>query len=86
VITGIVSIVAGRWLLGPTAGLFLFVAGFFMRRLISFFALCLAPPSSCSPKLCWRIGLVASFLAMCAACHMGGRHVVNCRATLKQGL
>ena len=55
-----------------------------MRRLLSFFALCLALVLGAAPSFAADSGHGAQiFSANCAACHMGGSNVVNAERTLK---
>jgi len=57
-----------------------------MRRLISFFALCLALLFGAAPSFAADSAHGGQlFSANCAACHMGGGNVVNAERTLKQG-
>ncbi|MCP9771853.1 c-type cytochrome [Synechococcus sp. Tobar12-5m-g] len=56
-----------------------------MRRLLSFFALCLALLLGASPSFAADPAHGGQlFSANCAACHMGGGNVVNAERTLKQ--
>ena len=56
-----------------------------MRRLLSFFALCLALVLGAAPSFAADAAHGAQiFSANCAACHMGGGNVVNSERTLKQ--
>ncbi|MCT0212979.1 MULTISPECIES: c-type cytochrome [unclassified Synechococcus] len=56
-----------------------------MRRLISFFALCLALLLGAAPSFAADAAHGGQvFSANCAACHMGGGNVVNAERTLKQ--
>ena len=55
-----------------------------MRRLISFFALCLTLVFGAAPSFAADSAHGAQvFSANCAACHMGGGNVVNAERTLK---
>jgi cytochrome c6 len=55
-----------------------------MRRLISFFAICLALLLGAAPSFAADAAHGGQiFSANCAACHMGGGNVVNAERTLK---
>lgn len=55
-----------------------------MRRLLSFFAVCLALLLGAAPSFAADAAHGAQiFSANCAACHMGGGNVVNAERTLK---
>jgi cytochrome c6 len=56
-----------------------------MRRLLSFFAVCLAFLLGAAPSFAADAAHGGQlFSANCAACHMGGGNVVNAERTLKQ--